>query len=127
MDIFSASAPVFCLGCSELDPGLVSSRYCFFACWVSSLLDYCFWFSAGRLAGFLLAGPLAEPTCKKIPNLFSVSLNKDIYAAECWCTATHSWNLGLRRNMLDNEITNVASVLEILHSWAPTEGNDSLK
>ena len=29
--------------------------------------------------------------------------------------------------MLDNEIANVASILEILHSWAPLDGDDSLK
>ena len=69
----------------------------------------------------------AEPLAEKFPNLFSLSLNKDVYVAECWCTATHSWNLGLRRNMFDNEIANVASILEILRSWAPSDGIDSLK
>ena len=47
--------------------------------------------------------------------------------ADCWCNITHSWNLGLRRNVLDNELDNVTSILEILHSWAPSDGDDNLK
>ena len=69
---------------------------------------------------------VAETLAEKFPNLFYLALNKEAYVAECWCTATHSWNLGLRRNMLDNEIANAASALEILHSWAPIARNDSL-
>ena len=52
-----------------------------------------------------------EPLAEKFPNLFSLSLNKDAYVADCWGIVTHSWNLGLRRNMFDNELNNVASIL----------------
>ncbi|TYK10100.1 protein PIR [Cucumis melo var. makuwa] len=64
---------------------------------------------------------------EKFSNLFSLTLNKDAFVADCWCNITHLWNLGLRRNVLDNELDNVASILEILHSWAPSNGGDSLK
>ena len=36
-----------------------------------------------------------EPLAQKIPNLFSLSLNKDAYVVDYWCIVTHSWNLGL--------------------------------
>lgn len=39
---------------------------------------------------------------------------------------SHSWNLGLRKNVSDSECDNVAAVLEILHSWAPTGDRDSV-
>ena len=68
-----------------------------------------------------------EPLAEKFLNLFSLSLNKNAYVAECWCIVTHSWNLGLRRNMLNNEIANMTSILEILHSWTPLDCDDSLK
>ena len=35
-------------------------------------------------------------------------------------------NLGLRRNVSDNEFENLATILEILHSWAPTDEHGSL-
>ena len=57
-----------------------------------------------------------EPLAEKFPNLFSLSLNKDAYV-DCWCIVTLSWNLGIRRNMFDNKLDNVASILEILYSW----------
>ena len=68
-----------------------------------------------------------QPLAEKFPNLFSWSLNKDAFVAECWCNVSHSWNSGLRRNVLDNEPDNVATILKILHSWAPSDGGDSLK
>ncbi|TYK31264.1 ion channel CASTOR-like [Cucumis melo var. makuwa] len=68
-----------------------------------------------------------EPLAEKFSNLFSLSLNKDALVAERWCNVTHSWNLGLGRNVLDNELENVASILEILRSWAPLNGGDNLK
>ena len=68
-----------------------------------------------------------EPLAEKFPNLFSLSLNMDAYVAACWCIVTHSWSLGLRRNMFDNELVNVASILENFHSRAPSDGDDSLK
>ncbi|KAA0065914.1 uncharacterized protein E5676_scaffold259G00270 [Cucumis melo var. makuwa] len=68
-----------------------------------------------------------EPLAENFPNLFSLSLNNDAFVADCWCIITHSWNLRLRRNVLDNKLDNVASILEILHSWAPSDSGDSRK
>ena len=44
-----------------------------------------------------------------------------------WCNFSPSWNLGLRRNLLYNELVNVITVMETLHSWAPSDDRDSLK
>ena len=62
---------------------------------------------------------------QKFPYVFSLFLNKDAFVADCWCTVS-SWNLGLKRNVSDSEFSNVAAILEILHSWAPNGECDSL-
>ena len=67
----------------------------------------------GKIVGLSQSQPLALPRC------FSLSLNKDAFVADYWCTVSHSRNLGLRRNVLDSEFDNVTAILEILHSWAP--------
>ena len=69
----------------------------------------------------------AQPLSQKFPDVFPLSLNKDAFVAECWCTVSHSWNLGLRRNVLDSEFGNLATIMEILHLWAPNGKLDSLK
>ena len=52
-----------------------------------------------------------QPLTETFPSLFSLSLNQDALVADCWCNVSHSWNLGLRRNLLDNELDNVATIL----------------
>ncbi|TYJ98464.1 hypothetical protein E5676_scaffold350G00660 [Cucumis melo var. makuwa] len=53
-------------------------------------------------------------------------LNKDASVGE-WSNVNHSWNLGLTRNVPHNEFENVATILEALHLWAPTDDRDSFK
>ena len=70
----------------------------------------------------------AKPLAEKFHDLFSLLLNKDAFIADCWCNVSRSWNLGLRRNVSDNEFDNVATILETLPSWgAPTNDHDSLE
>ena len=64
---------------------------------------------------------------QKLSLACSLSLNKDALVADCWCNASHSWNLDLRINLLDNELDNMATILEILHSWAPSNDHNNLK
>uniref|UniRef100_A0A9I9D4Y1 Uncharacterized protein n=1 Tax=Cucumis melo TaxID=3656 RepID=A0A9I9D4Y1_CUCME len=53
---------------------------------------------------------------RKFPDLFSISLNKDAFVAECCCNVSQEF--GSSKKCL-------ATILETLHLWASMDDRDS--
>lgn len=43
----------------------------------------------------------SQPLAQKFPDIFTLSLKKDAVIADCWCTSSQTWDLGLRRCVFD--------------------------